>query len=284
MSAVLKDGILLVNKPAGMTSFDVVYKVRKLLQAEKVGHTGTLDPNATGLLVMLVNKAVKANQFLVHATKEYIAELQLGQLTDTKDIWGKVLAEKPIVFPTEEQVTSTFQRFIGLQHQQVPIVSSVRVDGKRLYEYHREETEVDLPVREIEIFELELLSLTPNLRFRVVCSAGTYIRSLCEDLAKDLDQYGCLSALVRTKVDDFRVDQAVTLEQIANGEGEIHPVLRALTYKVVQAPSVIDVKNGKLLAIERSDDLISVVDGSTLLAIYRYDEAKGAYVCVRGLW
>ncbi len=284
MSAVLKDGILLVNKPAGMTSFDVVYKVRKLLNAEKVGHTGTLDPNATGLLVMLVNKAVKANQFLVHATKEYIAELQLGKHTDTKDIWGKVLAEKEVAYPTEAQIKATFKRFLGPQTQQVPIVSSVRIEGKRLYEYHREETEIELPIREIEIFELELLSTIPTLRFRVVCSSGTYIRSLCEDLAKDWDQLGCLAALIRTKVDEFHVDQAVTLEQIANGGGEIYPVLSALSYKVVQAPSVVDVKNGKLLAIERSDDFISVVDGSTLLAIYRYDEAKGAYACVRGLW
>lgn len=284
MSAVLKDGILLVNKPAGMTSFDVVYKVRKLLNAEKVGHTGTLDPNATGLLVMLINKAVKANQFLVHATKEYIAELQFGQLTDTKDVWGKVIAEKPVVLPTEAQVQATFKAFLGVQKQQVPAVSSVRIDGKRLYEYHRDEESVELPIRDIEIFELELLSLHPTLKFRVVCSSGTYIRSLCEDLAKAWDQYGCLLSLVRTKVDDFGVENAVTLEQLANGTPQILPVLTALHYKVVQAPSVIDVKNGKLLTIERTEDTLSVVDGSTLLAIYRYDEAKAAYACVRGLW
>ena len=281
---MLKDGLLLVNKPAGMTSFDVVYKVRKLLGAEKVGHTGTLDPNATGLLVMLINKAVKANQFLVHATKEYIAELQLGQLTDTKDIWGEVLAEKPVVYPSEATIRSTFERLIGKQVQQVPVVSSVRIDGKRLYEYHRDGESVELPSREIEIFAMELLQTTPTLRFRVVCSSGTYIRTLCEDVAKAWDQYGCLSALHRTKVDHFSVDQALTLESIAKGEITLWPLLEALPYKVVQAPSVTDVKNGKLLAIERTDDLISVVDGSTLLAIYRYNEAKSAYACVRGLW
>lgn len=284
MKAMLKDGILLLNKPAGMTSFDVVYKVRKLLNAEKVGHTGTLDPNATGLLVMLINKAVKANQFLVHATKEYVAELRLGQLTDTKDIWGKVLAEKPVVFPTEAEIRATFQRFLGVQKQQVPLVSSVRIDGKRLYEYHREEQAVELPIREIEIFELELLSLGPDIRFRVVCSAGTYVRSLCEDLARSWNQYGCLSALTRTKVDQLRLEDAYTLDDLASETFEIHPVLSALSYKIVQAPSVTDVKNGKLITIERTDDFISVVDGSTLLAIYRYDETKAAYACVRGLW
>jgi tRNA pseudouridine55 synthase len=284
MMSVLKDGILLVNKPAGMTSFDVVYKVRKLLGAEKVGHTGTLDPNATGLLVMLINKAVKANQFLVHATKEYIAEMRLGQLTDTKDIWGEVLAEKAIVYPDEATIRSTFQTMIGKQLQQVPVVSSVRIDGKRLYEYHRDGEAVELPSREIEIFEMELLEASPTLRFRVVCSSGTYIRSLCEDLARAWDQYGCLSALVRTKVDHYSVENALTLESIATGDYLLLPLLEALPYKVVQAPSVTDIKNGKLLAIERTEDLISVVDGSTLLAIYRYNEAKSAYTCVRGLW
>jgi tRNA pseudouridine55 synthase len=281
---VLKDGVLLVNKPAGMTSFDVVYKVRKLLGAEKVGHTGTLDPNATGLLVLLINKAVKANQFLVHATKEYVAEMRLGQLTDTKDIWGEVLAEKPAVYPSDATIRSTFQGLIGKQLQQVPVVSSVRIDGKRLYEYHRSGESVELPSREIEIFEMELLESSPTLRFRVVCSSGTYIRSLCEDLAKAWDQYGCLSALKRTKVDHYSVDRAITLESISEGDYALLPLLDALPYKVVQAPSVTDIKNGKLLAIERTDDLISVVDGSTLLAIYRYNEAKSAYTCVRGLW
>lgn len=281
---MLTDGLLLVNKPAGMTSFDVVYKVRKMLGAEKVGHTGTLDPNATGLLVMLINKAVKANQFLVHATKEYVAEMQLGQLTDTKDIWGEVLATKPVIPPTNAAILATFESMIGRQLQKVPVVSSVRIAGKHLYEYHREGETVELPVREIEIHALELLETTPNIRFRVVCSSGTYIRSLCEDLASAWDQYGCLSALTRTKVDQLKLEDAVTLSQIAEGEITILPLLSALPYKLVQAPSVTDVKNGKLLSIERTDDIISVVDGSTLLAIYRYDEAKTAYVCVRGLW
>lgn len=278
------EGVLLVHKPAGMTSFDVVYKVRKLLSAEKVGHTGTLDPNATGLLVVLINKAVKANQFLVHATKEYVAELRLGLITDTKDIWGSVLAEQTISRPNEEQIQATFNQFIGKQIQQVPVVSSVKIDGKRLYEYHREQQTVNLPQREIEIKELELISSVPDIRFRVVCSSGTYVRSLCEDLAKSWNQYGCLASLVRTRVDSLRLDEAVTLEQLAKGEYSLRSLMSVLPYKVVQAPSISDVKNGKLLMIERSDDVIMVVDGPTVLAIYRYDELRRAYACVRGLW
>lgn len=278
------DGILLVHKPAGMTSFDVVYKVRKLLSADKVGHTGTLDPNATGLLVVLINKAVKANQFLVNATKEYVAELRLGQITDSKDIWGNVLAKNEVVHPSEAQIRDTFKLFVGKQLQQVPIISSVRIEGKRLYEYHREHQPIDLPQREIEILELELLNSTPDIRFRVVCSSGTYVRSLCEDLAKSWNQYGSMSSLVRTRVDSLRLDQAVTLQQLAKGEYSLLPLISVLPYKVVQASSVSDVKNGKLLTIERSDEIITVVDESSVLAIYRYDEIKGAYACVRGLW
>lgn len=279
-----QDGILLVYKEKGLTSFDLVNRIKRSLKLEKIGHTGTLDPNAEGLMLVLFNKTTKANQFLVHDTKEYVASLRLGLRTDTKDIWGVVLEEQAFNLPSEAQIKAVFAQFTGISQQEVPMVSSVRVNGKRLHEYHREGLEVIQPIRDVEIFELELLKIDQDIHFRVVCGSGTYIRSLCEDIAEVFGTIGCMSSLTRTKVGQFELKDAVKYDQIVAGNYQLIPLAEALPYKKVHAESVIDIKNGKILALEYCGDMITVMDQDDVLAVYGWNEKKNAYASVRGLW
>jgi len=279
-----QDGILLVYKEKGLTSFDLVNRIKRSLKLEKIGHTGTLDPNAEGLMLVLFNKTTKANQFLVHDTKEYIASLRLGLKTDTKDIWGVVLEEQAFNLPSEAQIKAVFAQFTGISQQEVPMVSSVRVNGKRLHEYHREGLEVIQPIRDVEIFELELLKIDQDIHFRVVCGSGTYIRSLCEDIAEVFGTIGCMASLTRTKVGQFELKDAVKFDQILLGNYQLIPLAEALPYKKVHAESVIDIKNGKILALEYCGDMITVMDQDDVLAVYGWNEKKNAYASVRGLW
>ncbi|NTW95038.1 MAG: tRNA pseudouridine(55) synthase TruB [Erysipelotrichaceae bacterium] len=278
------DGILLVYKEKGLTSFDLVNRIKRGLKLDKIGHTGTLDPNAEGLMLVLFNQTTKANQFLVHDTKEYIASLRLGLKTDTKDIWGEILEEADYTMPNQKEIKAVFEKFLGLQAQEVPMVSAVRVNGKRLHEYHREGIEVTQPIREIEILELELLKVDKDIKFRVVCGSGTYIRTLCEDIAAEFNTIGVMSDLVRTKVGSFSIKDAVKLDQVIAGNYKLLELKDVLPYKKVQATSVIDIKNGKILALEYDSPFITVMDQDEVLAVYGWNEKKDAYTSVRGLW
>jgi len=278
------DGILLVYKEKGLTSFDLVNRIKRSLKLDKIGHTGTLDPNAEGLMLVLFNQTTKANQFLVHDTKEYIASLRLGIKTDTKDIWGETLEEAEYTMPNQKEIKAVFEKFLGLQNQEVPMVSAVRVNGKRLHEYHREGIEVVQPIREIEILELELLKVNRDITFRVVCGSGTYIRSLCEDIAAEFNTIGVMSELTRTKVGSFSLKDAVKIDQVIAGNYKLLTLKDVLPYKKVQAPSVIDIKNGKILELEYETPLVTVMDQEEVLAVYGWNEKKEAYTSVRGLW
>jgi len=279
-----KDGILLVYKEKGLTSFDLVNNIKRSLKLDKIGHTGTLDPNAEGLMLVLFNQTTKANQFLVHDTKEYIASLRLGIKTDTKDIWGETLETADYKLPSKKEIEAVFKTFVGVQDQEVPMVSAVRVNGKRLHEYHREGIHVDQPIREIEILELELLKIDQDIHFRVVCGSGTYIRTLCEDIASQFNTLGVMSSLTRTKVGEFCLKDAVKMDEIIAGNYRLISLKEGLPYKKVQAPSVIDIKNGKLLSIKYDTPLITVMDQDDVLAVYGWNEKKEAYTSVRGLW
>ncbi len=279
-----QDGILLVHKEKGLTSFDLVNRIKRSLKLEKIGHTGTLDPNAEGLMLVLFNKTTKANQFLVLDTKEYVASLRLGLKTDTKDIWGQILEEQAVEMPSEAQIRAVFAQFTGVSQQEVPMVSAVRVNGKRLHEYHREGLDVVQPIRDIEIFNLELLKLDQDIHFRVVCGSGTYVRSLCEDIAAAFGTIGCMASLTRTKVGRFDLKDAVKFDQILTGEFKLLPLSDVLPYPKVQAESVIDIKNGKILQLEYLGAMITVMDQEEVLAVYGWNEKKNAYASVRGLW
>ncbi|MCD8378912.1 MAG: tRNA pseudouridine(55) synthase TruB [Lachnospiraceae bacterium] len=205
------NGIINIYKEAGYTSFDVVAKMRGILKTRKIGHTGTLDPAATGVLPVCVGNATKAAEFLADHDKEYIAELLLGVSTDTLDTTGQVLENRPVTCGGEE-VREAVLSFLGKSEQIPPMYSALKVNGKRLYELARAGKEVEREPRSIVITELEILSVElPVVRFRVVCSKGTYIRSLCQDIGEKLNCGGCLQSLERTRVGAFDKSTAVTL-------------------------------------------------------------------------
>ena len=223
------DGILLINKPAGYTSHDIVGIVRKKLHTKKVGHCGTLDPDATGVLVVCVNKATKAIQFLMSDTKVYRATLSIGKSTDTYDASGKILEEKEVGQISQAQVIDVLNSFLGKSKQKPPIYSAIKVNGKKLYEYARNGEEVEIKERDIEIMMIELIDFSNNeIVFDVKCSKGTYIRSLCVDIAKKLGYPGHMSHLERRQAGRFLITDCITLEQLENDDHSLHSIDDAL--------------------------------------------------------
>ncbi len=210
------DGLIIINKPKGYTSHDIVNIIRKKLNTKKVGHTGTLDPNATGVLPILVGKATKISKYLIEHEKTYIATIALGKKTDTGDADGNVIEiDNNIKKLDDEEINRTFKKFMGKQKQIPPMYSAIKVDGKKLYEYARQGKKLDIEPREIEIYNIKLKKYENNeIIFEVECSSGTYIRSLCEDIAKTLGTIGFMKELVRTKVNKLDINEAINLEDI----------------------------------------------------------------------
>lgn len=211
--------IFILNKPLEFTSQDAVSKLKKILNQKKAGHTGTLDPMATGVLPILVGETTKLSKYLVEHKKTYIAVLKLGACTDTGDSEGKIIEEKDVDIEnlTEKKVESVLNNFLGKQIQTPPIYSAIKINGKKLYEYARNGIEVEIPKREIEIYNIKLINLDKNekeIKFEVECSKGTYIRILCEDIAKKLDTIGYMKKLTRTKVNNFKLEDAITFEEL----------------------------------------------------------------------
>ena len=218
------NGILLLDKPCGITSHDAVAKVRHAVMQRRVGHTGTLDPRATGLLVVCMGRGTKIARFLTDMGKVYEAEVRLGQRSRTFDSEGVYEDEMPMLAPdmTAAEAQVFLDRYLGVTQQQVPAYSAVRVDGQRLYDMAREGIEVEPPIREIEIKEISLIKYEkPNLSFRISCSKGTYIRSLANDIGKDLGCGAYLSQLRRSSVGALSIDSAISIDEVeryhANG-------------------------------------------------------------------
>ncbi len=212
------DGIILINKEKGCTSHDVVYKVKKIFN-EKVGHTGTLDPMATGVLPLLIGKGTLCSKYLINHDKTYIVKLELGKKTSTADSEGEIIEEKEVneEILTKENLEEAIQTFIGKSKQMPPMYSAIKVNGKKLYEYARKGQEVKIEPRDIEIYNIELLNFNKKLKqidFEVSCSKGTYIRSLCEDIAKKLGTVGFMKELQRKQVGEFCLQDTVTIEEL----------------------------------------------------------------------
>ena len=220
------DGIIVINKPKGYTSHDVVAKVKKILNIKKVGHTGTLDPNATGVLPLLLNDGTKLSKYLIEHDKEYEVVLKLGIKTDTADVEGNVVKEDNFKLGsiTEEKMSEVLKSFIGIQEQIPPMYSAIKVKGKKLYEYARSGETIEVKPRKIEIYNIELLGVSNNeneLSFRVECSKGTYIRSLCEDIAEKIGTLGYMKELKRTKVGTFNINSSIGLEELEKNKDDI---------------------------------------------------------------
>lgn len=211
------NGIIVIDKPEGFTSQDVVSKVKKILNIKKAGHTGTLDPMATGILPVMLGNYTKFSKYLIEHDKIYIAKVKLGEKTSTGDIEGDVIEEKEVKDYKTSELSKKVRSLIGKQLQKPPMYSAVKVKGKKLYEYAREGIEVEVKPREIEIYDTEFDSYneeTKELKFVVSCSKGTYIRVLCEELAEKLGTVGHMTELRRIKVDNFDLDYAIKLEDL----------------------------------------------------------------------
>lgn len=214
---MLTNGIININKPEGMTSHDVVSKLRRRLHIKRVGHTGTLDPMATGVLPICFGTATRIIEYYDGDYKTYIAEMKLGITTDTLDITGEVLEEKQISGISEDEVRAAFGPMKGVVTQVPPKYSALKVDGKRLYEYAREGKEVEIKGREIYISNIDVMSIDMEsgaVKFSVTCSKGTYIRTICDDIGRALGCGACMTSLVRTRSGAFGIEEAYTLDEV----------------------------------------------------------------------
>ena len=211
-------GILILDKPAGITSHDAVYKIRKLFSTKRVGHTGTLDPLATGVLVMLIGRAAKAAEYLVSDEKEYIATLRLGFTTDTEDITGEVLERYGGELPDSAAVKRAAESFLGNSEQIPPMYSALKVDGKKLCDLAREGVVIERKPRPITVFDIQVTPCEQagDYLLRVKCSSGTYIRTLCADIGKRLGCGAVMATLRRTQAGGFMIENSYTLEQLAD--------------------------------------------------------------------
>lgn len=234
------NGILIVDKPQGWTSHDVVAKLRGIYREKRIGHSGTLDPMATGVLVVFLGRATRAVELCENDEKTYIAGLRLGLTTNTQDITGETIEEKPVAV-TEAQVQETLKQFLGPQTQIPPMYSAVKIGGRKLYELARKGQEVERKPRNIVISELELLNRDGNdYLLRVRCSKGTYIRTLCHDIGEKLGCGGCLCSLQRSQAGRFTLEDAVSLEEIqeAKDREEHFSLLRSVDSIFMDYPQV----------------------------------------------
>ena len=280
------DGIILINKPLNCTSHDVVNKVRKICHTKKVGHCGTLDPLASGVLVLCINKATKALQFITSEDKEYIATITLGKATDTYDLEGKITSEKENQNDlTLKQLEETLKTFLGKQKQVPPIYSAIKVNGKKLYEYARNNEKVEIESRDIEIYSLELLSFEKNeIKIRTHCSKGTYIRSLCVDIASALGYPGVMSSLIRTKSGHFALEDCITLEDLEQNPNQCIPIEEAFKdFKSLMIEDEKIVYHGKTISSFLEGQVAIKNKEGKILAIYE-QVGKNTLKSVRGLW
>ena len=221
----MANGIVIIDKPAGWTSMDVCGKLRSILKTRKVGHAGTLDPMATGVLPVFVGQATRAVSFAEAGRKEYVAGLHLGCVTDTQDTSGRVLEQHPAEV-TAEMLTALLPRFTGEVQQVPPMYSAIKINGQKLYELARKGQEVQRPARTVTIYELELLGQDAqgDWLLRVLCSKGTYVRTLCHDIGQALGCGGCMSSLRRTMAAGFTLADSHTIEEVqAQGESLLAP-------------------------------------------------------------
>lgn len=226
------DGIVLINKDKGISSFGVVAKMRKIFNTKKVGHCGTLDPNATGVLPIMIGNATKVSKYLIEHDKEYIAILKLGVKTDSGDEEGNIVETDSfkLNIDDEEFYKKKISEIIGVQEQIPPMYSAVKVNGKKLYEYARQGIEIERKARKIEIYSIEIIKIdydNNEIKFKVSCSKGTYIRTLCEKIAEELGSIGHMKELIRTRVDKFKIEDSITiseLEKLENKEKCVIPI------------------------------------------------------------
>ena len=289
-------GIIVLRKEKGFTSHDVVAKLRGILHMKKIGHTGTLDPDAVGVLPVALGKGTKLVDLITDKEKTYEAVLHLGITTDTQDMSGTVLEEKP-VNATEEQVRETIAGFVGEQLQIPPMYSALKINGKKLYELAREGKTVERKARPVCFYQIEVLDIQlPVVQIRVTCSKGTYIRTLCHDIGQKLGCGGCMEQLLRTRVGRFSLEESHTLSEVEQAVSEgtvckwIYPVENVLAeYPKIQADSYGDrlLQNGNPLSENLVDEqhkegwVRMYASNGNFTGIFQWDEKKKKYYPVK---
>lgn len=279
------DAVILLNKPAGMTSFDAVAKCRRIFHERKIGHTGTLDPEASGLMIILLGKYTKLLPYCVKNHKAYQATLKLGEMTDTEDIWGTIINTKTPSIHTEAEIDNAVQSLTGDILQVPPMYSAIKKDGKKLYEYARQGIEIEREARPVHISSLEVEKIDEtNYQMNAVVSSGTYIRTLITDFGKQLDELAIMSSLIRTKIEHLSLKDACTFEDLESGVSFLSPIkVIDPTYKIVETDRVVDIKNGKRVKLDIQDPQVIFTSNGELLAAYALQE-DGLYHCLRGLF
>lgn len=277
---MMNSGLLIIDKPSGYTSRDIVNMVGRFLNTKKVGHCGTLDPIATGVLVIAVNDALKILEFMSNDTKEYIATVKFGISTDTLDISGNILEQNKNYFLDVVKLNDVINSFKGKYFQEVPLYSSVKVNGKRLYKYAREKEAVLLPKKQVEIFEIELLSYNhEGFSFRTVVSKGTYIRSLIRDIGVKMNILCTMSNLRRIRQGIFSIDDAISLEDIENNRLKFIPIEKPLSMyhsEIIDGYLEKKILNGSILDNLYDKEIVVFKNKDhKALAIYKiYDKNK----------
>jgi tRNA pseudouridine synthase B len=268
------NGFILVNKKKDMTSRDVVNSLTKILNTKKIGHTGTLDPFAEGILLVAVNKGLKVVKLLNYKDKEYITKVKLGIKTDTLDITGNILEEKKEEL-NKEELAPVLKSFIGDYSYEVPIYSAIKVNGKKLYEYAREGKKVELPIKNSYIYDIKLIDFKDNsFTFSVKVSNGTYIRALVRDISKKLNKLMTLEELTRTKVDNLLIENSYTLEDIKNNNFKLLKINDLLNYKEVELSRDLEDKvlNGNKIKLDEKEDNILFIKEKEEIAVYTREE------------
>lgn len=265
----MMNGVIVVNKSKGITSRDVVNKLVKVFGTKSIGHIGTLDPMATGVLVCLIGKYTKLGSIMVNHDKEYIATFKLNVLTDTLDIEGKVLKTDNKIISLED-MQGAIEHFNGLTYmQEVPIYSAVKVNGKKLYDYARSNEDVILPKKEVTIYKLELVSFEDEVKIKCKVSKGTYIRALIRDICAYLGTYGVMTDLVRTKLGDYDIGDAYSLDDISNGKYKLYSLedIFDLDVRYINDDNHKQIYNGNIVK-DKNSNYILYKEGDKAVAFY----------------
>ena len=278
------NGVILLNKPTGMTSFEAIRKCRNILHEKKAGHSGTLDPNASGLMILFFGRYTKLVPYCVSDHKHYIATFQTGIRTDTQDIWGKVLDQKETQAHDQKKLDLIAAKMTGDQEQIPPMYSAIKKNGRKLYEYARKGIEVERKPRKIHISSLRVVNTGENTySMDAVVSSGTYIRTLIEDYCTAMNEYGCMTSLVREGIENLHLKDACTFTDVEEGKGFIDP-LQVIDpeWKIRETDDLFSVENGRKIKSEGNDQKVIFTHAGRILAAYE-KQPDGYYHCVRGL-
>lgn len=291
------DGVIVIRKEKGFTSHDVVAKLRGILHMKKIGHTGTLDPDAEGVLPVALGKATRLVDMITDKEKTYEAVMRLGVVTDTQDMSGTVLSQTTELSVTEEELCTVVSSFVGDYMQVPPMYSALKVNGKKLYELAREGKTVERKPRPVHFYEIEILDISfPLVHFRVICSKGTYIRTLCHDIGEKLGCGAAMESLLRTKVGRFTLDDAITLAQTEEAvqEGTIESKILGIEEILAEYPRVCCTKEGDRLLANGNPLVQALVDAQekkgwirmcssegSFSGVYQWDEKRNRYFPVK---